>query len=93
MADLVACTTSSRINGDTFDRSPDLTYVLLGLVGIPTLLCEVPDLRQVTPRRRSEPIGLHCFFDATNASKSKGSAAPDASPSSSAARSAVNWVS
>lgn len=87
LTDLVAGAPTRGILADALGGSSDLADVLLSPGGVPVLLGVVPDLREVTLRRRCEPKGSHRRLEATNASKSKGTAWPDASPSTMAARS------
>src|SRR5690242_9080195 len=88
LADLVAEATAPGVSSDPLDRGLELEEVALGLIGIPALLGEVPDLREILLCGGCEPVALHARFAAMNASKSNGSGAPLASPRASAARSA-----
>ena len=87
-SNLAPGTTSVRIHRDAYDGRLDLADVLLRLTGVPALLCEVPDRREILLRGRCEPVPPQDVFEAMKASKSKGSGLPLASPKASAARSA-----
>lgn len=92
-SDLVTGMTATGIAGQTLDSRPDLIQVRFGLIGPPPRTCEVPDIGEVSLRRRSESIAIHDFRAAMKAPKSNRSGSPLPSPATSAARKAAIRVS